>query len=107
VVALETELDEALLAEGLAREVAHRLQGLRKAAGYELSDRIVASIGGDDAAVVRLAPHREWLAGEVLATDLALAPDAALDGADAEESAVLDGVRLSLAVRRTPGGPVG
>jgi isoleucyl-tRNA synthetase len=107
VVALETELDDALRAEGLAREVAHRLQGLRKSAGYDLSDRIEASVGGDEAAVGRLTPHRDWLAGEVLATDLALAPDAALDGADAEESATLDGVRLSLAVRRTSGGSVG
>src|SRR5439155_21683566 len=47
LVALETSLTPELEAEGLAREVAHRLQGLRKAAGYDLSDRISAAVGGD------------------------------------------------------------
>ena len=46
LVALDTQLTAELEAEGLAREVAHRLQGMRKAAGYEISDRVVAGIGG-------------------------------------------------------------
>ena len=100
LVALDTELTPELQAEGLAREVAHRLQNLRKAAGYEISDRIVAAIGGDAGAVERLRPFRDWLAEEVLAIELALEPDAALDDADRREEASLDGAGLRLAVRR-------
>ncbi|HEX6128870.1 MAG TPA: DUF5915 domain-containing protein, partial [Candidatus Limnocylindria bacterium] len=100
LVALDTELTPELGAEGLAREVAHRLQNLRKAAGYEISDRISVAVGGDAAAVERLRPHREWLAEEVLAVDLRLDADATLDGADRTEEATLDGAGLRLGVRR-------
>jgi isoleucyl-tRNA synthetase len=100
LVALDTEIDDALAAEGLAREVGHRLQAMRKAAGYEISDRIRVSIGGDAGALARLELHRESLAGEVLATELVLGPDAALEEADAREAAELDGARLDLAVAR-------
>ena len=47
LVALDTSIDEELAAEGLAREVAHRLQAMRKAAGYEISDRVEVAVGGD------------------------------------------------------------
>ena len=46
LVALDTTVDDELAAEGLAREVAHRLQALRKAAGYEISDRIAVAMAG-------------------------------------------------------------
>ncbi|HET6379467.1 MAG TPA: isoleucine--tRNA ligase [candidate division Zixibacteria bacterium] len=100
LVALDTALTPELEAEGLAREVAHRLQNLRKAAGYEISDRIAVAVGGDAAAVEQLSGHRGWLAEEVLAVDLRLAPDAALDGADATEETDVDGRRVRLAVKR-------
>ena len=80
LVALDTTLDDELRAEGLAREVAHRLQAMRKAAGYEISDRVRVAIAGDADATAPLAAHRDWLADELLATSLAIGADAALDG---------------------------
>jgi hypothetical protein len=50
--------------------------------------------------VGRLAPHRDWLADELLALELELAPEATLADADQRESATLDGVELELAVAR-------
>jgi isoleucyl-tRNA synthetase len=100
LVALDTTLTPDLEAEGLAREVGHRLQGLRKAAGYEISDRIAAVVAGDPGLVDRLRPHRDWLAAELLADDLTLAPDATLDGADRSEELAVDDGRLRIAVRR-------
>ncbi|MGH2444492.1 MAG: isoleucine--tRNA ligase [Candidatus Limnocylindria bacterium] len=100
LVALDTNIDDELAAEGLAREVAHRLQALRRAAGYEISDRIRVAIGGDGRAVSRLEPHRDWLAGEVLATELVLATDATLIDADRVEELELDGSELHVAVAR-------
>jgi isoleucyl-tRNA synthetase len=100
LVALDTQLTPELLAEGLAREVAHRLQGLRKAAGLEVSDRVVASIDGDPAVVAQLAAHRDWLAAEILAVTLDVGGEADLGpSATAEEVALPEG-SLRLGVRR-------
>jgi isoleucyl-tRNA synthetase len=100
LVALDTHLTPELEAEGLAREVAHRLQGLRKTAGLEVSDRVVASIEGAATLVARLAPHRAWVAEEILAVELHLGEviDAG-PSATVEEVALPEG-RLRLAVRR-------
>jgi isoleucyl-tRNA synthetase len=101
LVALDTELTPELEAEGLAREVAHRLQTMRKAAGYEISDRVEVSIGGDQAAVARLEGFREWLAAEVLAVNLRLgAADGSVPEPDLAESLEAEGQQLDLAIRR-------
>ncbi|HSM38472.1 MAG TPA: class I tRNA ligase family protein, partial [Candidatus Limnocylindrales bacterium] len=100
LVALDTEVTPQLAAEGMAREVAHRLQNLRKSAGYEISDRIVAAVGGSDAALGGLREHADWLADEILAVDLRIAADATIDVPDATEEADLDGETVRLSVRR-------
>jgi len=100
LAALDTTITPELEAEGMAREVGHRLQGLRKAAGYAISDRISAAIGGDAELVDQLKAHRDWLAGELLADALALDLDATIDDADRVEELELDGRRLRLAIRR-------
>ncbi len=100
LVALDTTLDAELEAEGLAREVAHRLQALRRNAGYEISDRVRIAISGDPAALDRLERHAEWLADELLATGLAIAADATVGVADGAEDVELEGTRLRLEVAR-------
>jgi isoleucyl-tRNA synthetase len=100
LVALDTQLTPELLAEGLAREVAHRLQGLRKSAGLEVSDRVAASIQGAPALLAQLGAHRDWLAAEILATTLELGGEADLGpSATVEEASLAEG-SLRLAVRR-------
>jgi isoleucyl-tRNA synthetase len=100
LVALDTQLSPELEAEGLAREVAHRLQTMRRAAGYEISDRVMASVDGDPALVSRLEPFRDWLAQEILATELRLGPGAVLDAPQARESMDMASGRLDLALQR-------
>ena len=100
LVALDTVLDDELAAEGMAREVAHRLQAMRKAAGYEISDRVRVAISGDHGSVERLSPHREWLADELLATNVDLGSDAVMADADADETLEVDGASLRLSVAR-------
>jgi isoleucyl-tRNA synthetase len=99
LVALDTQLTPELQAEGLAREVAHRLQTMRKSAGYEISDRVAAGITGSEELVARLEPYRGWLADEVLATELRFG-GAPLDPVDARESFASDAGPLDLALRR-------
>jgi isoleucyl-tRNA synthetase len=101
LVALDTTVDAELEAEGLAREVAHRVQAMRRAAGYEISDRVRVAITCDAATAARLEPHRAWLGEELLATALDLDPDAALADADLRESASLDGAEVGLAIARS------
>ncbi|MGZ6371961.1 MAG: isoleucine--tRNA ligase [Candidatus Limnocylindria bacterium] len=100
LVALDTQLTPELEAEGLAREVAHRLQGLRKAAGLEVSDRVVASIEGASALVARLAAHRAWLAEEILAVELHLGEGTDIGPSATVEELALPAGTLRLAVRR-------
>ncbi len=100
MVALDTLLTPELEAEGLAREIGHRLQGLRRAAGFAVSDRIVAALSGDPQLIARLAGHRDWLAAETLAVELVIAPEAELADPEASEEIQLEDGSLRLAVRR-------
>jgi isoleucyl-tRNA synthetase len=100
LVALDTQLTPELEAEGLARELGHRLQNLRKAAGYDLADRIEVGIAASKAMAARLDPHRDWLAGELLATAIDIGPSAQLGSADRSETFTVDGEQVELAVRR-------
>jgi isoleucyl-tRNA synthetase len=78
VVALDTELDEQLRQEGLARDLVRTLNDMRKAAGFDISDRIVTyySIGDggkpEDQGLVRgaLAAHEDYIRAETLSTAL-------------------------------------
>jgi isoleucyl-tRNA synthetase len=73
VVAVDTTLDEALKAEGLVRELAHRVQALRKSAEFDVTDRI--RIGWDLSPALRdaCARHERYLREEVLAEDVGTA----------------------------------
>ena len=46
-VAIPTEISPELLAEGLAREIVHRLQTMRRAAGFDIADHITTYYQGD------------------------------------------------------------
>jgi isoleucyl-tRNA synthetase len=91
-VALQLELDDELLREGLAREIVHAVQSARKEAGLEISDRIELTLGGDADLVEAAREHEDYLAGEVLATSVAY--DAG-DGA----AATIDGRELRIGLK--------
>ena len=101
LVALDTRLDDELTAEGLAREVAHRLQAMRKTAGHQISDRVRVAIAADPGTIERLLPHREWLADELLADSVELASDAVIRDATGTENLELEGAVLRLSVGRS------
>ena len=77
-VALDTTVTPELAREGLAREVVKVVQGLRRSAGLEVSDRITLSWASPSPRVAEaMAEHGEWLAGEVLAVALTAVPHGA------------------------------
>jgi isoleucyl-tRNA synthetase len=102
VVALDPALTPALRREGLARELVNRVQRLRKEAGYEVSTRVRLAIQGDATVLEAAREHAEYLAGETLATELAIG--AAMADADRIESVTIDDHAAALAVRRAGNG---
>ena len=76
-VALELTLDDDLRREGLAREVVHAVQGARKNAGLDVSDRIALTLGGDDELVAAARAHEPYVTGETLASSVAYDGDGA------------------------------
>jgi isoleucyl-tRNA synthetase len=71
-IALNTQLTEPLVREGLARDIIRHLQELRKAAGLELTDRVSLRLGGDELLTSVCSEHAETIQGETLATSLEL-----------------------------------
>jgi isoleucyl-tRNA synthetase len=68
---LDTELDDDLVAEGWAREVVNRVNGLRKDSGLAVEQRIALTLAPESDALGRaLERHRALVAGETLAREL-------------------------------------
>ena len=98
IVAIATDIDDELAREGLARELVHAIQGLRRDAGLEVSDRIHLWIDGPAAVHETLAEHQTEIAGEVLA----LAVNNGAPPPDAAEAALsLNGVPVQVRLTRT------
>ena len=74
LVALDTTLNDALLREGLAREIVRTVQDGRKQAGLEVSDRIRLHVGGDETIQKVISEHQSWIMSETLTTEWSLAP---------------------------------
>jgi isoleucyl-tRNA synthetase len=74
-VALDLTLDDALRAEGEARELIRVINDLRKAHGLELADRIRLRIHGEGRVADAARHHLEWIAGETLALDATVADE--------------------------------
>ncbi len=94
-VALALGLDDELRREGLAREIVHAVQGARRKAELEITDRIALRLGGDDKLLEAARAHESYLAAETLASSVAYEVDG--DGA----RATIDGRDLVIAVGRS------
>ena len=68
LVGLDTRLDDALVQEGLARELVRTVQEARKQAGLEVSDRITLRVSGTEAVEQAADAYREFLMNETLAS---------------------------------------
>jgi isoleucyl-tRNA synthetase len=100
-VALNTELDEGLIDEGLVRELVHTVQNLRRERGFEIEETISVTLGGSPR-IVRLlrGPWGDYFKAEVLARELDL-DEAGTDGATGAVGAVsVDGEELFVKMER-------
>jgi isoleucyl-tRNA synthetase len=94
-VALELEVTPELRAEGLARELVRLVQDARKAAGLEVSDRIVLAVDTSGAPAEALAAHHEYIASETLAESITPGP---IEGH--EQRGTVDGTTVAVTLRK-------
>jgi len=69
LTALDTQLDDELIKEGLARELIRSVQEARKKSGLDVSDRIILGISGSEIVESALLDYREFLMAETLSTE--------------------------------------
>jgi isoleucyl-tRNA synthetase len=72
-VAIATSLSPELMVEGLARELVHHIQNTRKAADFQIDDRIYLRVTGPAEIVQMLGVHGDWVKRETLAVSLEVA----------------------------------
>ncbi len=110
LVALDMELDDQMIAEGLAREVVHRVQNRRRAADLDYADRIAVRYQATSEVGAAIEAHREWICAETLAVSLTAAEgEAAGQAAEGLEEAPIEGrafaLAIDLAIDAQPGQP--
>src|SRR2546425_2398292 len=96
-VGIDTAITPELADEGIARELVHRIQNMRKAAGFEIADRIALYYTDADRLRDIFSAHGDYVREETLAEEIS--EGRAPDGAYAEEQTV-EGEKVTLAVRR-------
>jgi len=69
-VALNIELSDDLIAEGLARELVNKIQQQRKAADFNVSDRIKLSVESNLMVKMAFNQHQEYVMSETLTEEI-------------------------------------
>ena len=78
-VALDIELTDELIEEGLARELINRIQNLRKSSGLEITDRIAVELEDNEKIHNAVLHCGEYIRSQVLATEISLQPSLVSD----------------------------
>ena len=97
MVTVSTELTEELAQEGVARELVHRIQNMRRSAGFDIADRIVTFYAGGEALSEVVERFSDYIRHETLSEELT--EGAAPEGAHTESQS-MDGVDVTLGVMR-------
>ena len=97
MVAVDSTITPELAEEGLARELVHRVQNMRRSAKFELTDRIVVYYQGPEEVGNVMARHASYIQQETLAEELL--DTVPLEGSETE-TAKIDGMEVVLGVRR-------
>jgi isoleucyl-tRNA synthetase len=93
VVLLDVVVTPELEAEGLARDIVRAVQQARREADLNVSDRIVLTIGVDDATKANIGVHEGLIAGETLAVEVVW--DSAM-----EREIAIEGTTIGISVTR-------
>jgi isoleucyl-tRNA synthetase len=74
-VALDVQMNESLLFEGMARELVNRLQNIRKDLGFDVTDTISLTLRENEALSDVLKQNKTYIQREILATSITLVKD--------------------------------
>jgi isoleucyl-tRNA synthetase len=96
-VAVSTYITVELQAEGIAREVVHRLQTMRRTAGYEIADRIMMYYEGDAYFVQAISAFADYIRQETLSD---VVEEGIPDNVDLQEEHKISGYRLLLGIKK-------
>lgn len=97
-VMIDTEISQELLDEGLARELVHRLQTLRKQAGFDIADHIETYYEGGPSVKRVMERFAHYVKQETLSRKLVEGkpPEGAFS-----KSQAIDGNKVNLAVKKS------
>jgi isoleucyl-tRNA synthetase len=70
-VAIDSELTEDLIAEGISRELVNRIQNMRKESGFDVMDRIEIGLKSDELFYSHVQKFAEYIKTETLAESIA------------------------------------
>ena len=98
VAALDPTLDPLLISEGIARELVHHVQRLRKEAGLAVGDRIEVGLEGPELVLEAARRHRDFIMTETLTRRLEVGHG--VTGAHLRQSAEVDGHDITVSLRR-------
>ena len=76
-VALDITLTDALVREGIARELVNRIQNIRKSNGYEIVDKIVVEIESRPEIAEAVTEYANYIATQTLANEVLLVAEIA------------------------------
>ncbi len=94
-IALDIELNDALIEEGIARELINRIQNLRKTSGLEITDRIAIEIERREEIAAAVEHCGEYIASQVLATSLQL-----VDTVGEAQALDMDGYSVNIRIEK-------
>jgi len=98
LVAVDGAITPELAEEGLAREVVHRIQGMRRSANFDVTDRIVTYYQGPaEFLSVMQGAFSDYIRDETLSTQLV---DGAPNSEATSESTKVEGMEITLGVQR-------
>lgn len=73
-VVLDTELNEELLLEGMAREIINKINTMRREAGFAVTDRVDIEMQATDRIKQAFAQHQNLIMHEVLGVNITFGP---------------------------------
>ena len=95
-VAINLELNDELIHEGIARELISRIQNIRKSSGFNVTDKIEVKIKNHPKLNAPINNNLNYILGEILATKLYFSDD--FDNKD--ETIEFDGIKTIINLRK-------
>ncbi len=97
MVALDIGLTDDLIDEGFAREIINKVQNMRKASGFEVTDKIEIRLNSSDRLVTATRKHDEFIRRETLATGITYVDSESFEGSKLWN---INGVNAAIAVHK-------